>query len=1101
MNKRDEAAYVAAFEQLCRDTQVPSNRVAAEAELEMLRKRDDVVQMFMLLVERCESPQAVYHAAAALRSGVLVRWRVLTPAERSNVRMWALQIVVRAPPPGLQPFVRRAVLRVASGCFRRAHTEESRTESDAFIAQLAHAAASDGFNAIAASECLELCAEEFIVPSKRELASAEPMELEMLRRARPAFLSGNGLVVQVFRAAKDALRHAVAQAHCLQPAEFEAVCTPALSLLARVLTPRIVNLDSDHNDNDNEKVKRDGQGAAAQELPSVLRVDASWKPLIEQVLETTQLAFQVIECARKYPQGDVEDLTDHARQVILGASAVSRSSYPTEQAAASTLQVILSTIEQQQWCTAEESTERLAYAEVWRQVSCSHGLEGLSPFGTHVFDTFAEKTCSTFRKVAIELVCASQDELYSVLDSADLLLETWAAFSYDSRANEASVLQVLQPLFEKVFMEYVHLSMKSIHAERLPQDRPIGGLADELEEEDMGFDDTSAEESRWASAAALGRLSIQKCAIFLAKLTQELAERVFYKYSAETPMKATISTIAQEDLYFAIHLVTAVLADADEREIPSVPDALRKDMMENVQELNKTAGHSLFSVLVRVATMETNILKEKGAHSNEASPRVGRAILDAFQRVARTYLVPDSTDIAFDVIGGEQFANQARIYALNKALEAVNVRSFDPEMAEAAANLMRTLARAARNYQDVRNSDLWPVLLASGIEAYQRLSPEAVEDIASALTCVLDDSSISDRLVVPAVRALPGLVARQNELPDVAERCIACITLLKGVARCPGVGQKSFAALMEALGDFEGSVKHVATLFQPDRFEVARVALNLVDDMLRDRLGLLEVNDANRLLTAALGLVAVHAESVRTHVKHVALDDCVRSVQCILELLQHIVDERPAPELAQYALRGLSALLPCMSEEFLAYPAMKKGYFDLVTSLASTYPLSVLALQPELRAQVLASLRLELFSRNTRAERKGLEAVAQLARNARHGDSDVAKLLAELCAAIVVAVARGAAFGRNIDAAADAVLLMLSPHNAQPCFDGVASEMARSGASADDIKDIVGNLRTRAGMAQQQPCNSVADRRAAARQFKEAVLEFSVRCRDALLKA
>lgn len=82
---------------------------------------------------------------------------------------------------------------------------------------------------------------------------------------------------------------------------------------------------------------------------------------------------------------------------------------------------------------------------------------------------------------------------------------------------------------------------------------------------------------------------------------------MFYKYNSETQIKAPIS-----DLYFAIHLVAAVLSDADEREIPIVPDALRKDMMK-IYKNSAKLGHVLFSVIGTVAIMETNILREKRA--------------------------------------------------------------------------------------------------------------------------------------------------------------------------------------------------------------------------------------------------------------------------------------------------------------------------------------------------------------------------------------------------------------------------------------------------------------------------------------------------------
>lgn len=1116
-----DPTFVSAFEQLCRDAGVPATRASAEASLQAFRARDDVVAASVALIERATCGQARFHAASALRDACLARWRALPPAQRSgehSLRLWALRVV--AARPHLAPFERRAVLRISAVLFRRGYGEEPLHDSEAFLAQLHHAATSQQSpqtSVVAALECLDMCAEEFLIPSTCSSAAVPTADIDLFRRARPRFLSGAGHIVHIFRTVRESLLATLTLAPHLTPADLESRCEPALALLARTLTPRLINLEVDTSDSDDSNTN-----AQKSELSSVLRLEPSWTSLVEQLLEVTQICVKIIDIAKKFSAGEVDDPMDSARQVILGVSAVSRTSYPSPELASATLQLILSSIERQEWSSGSESNERIAYAEVWRQLACSHGLQGLAALGQQIFEIFAKRTCVMFIAIGIQQVQAAQDELFGIMDSADLLLETWASFSYETRASDPSIRQVLEPLFEEVFMEYLHLSMKSMIAEQLPPGAVIGGIAEDLEEEDLGFDDDSAEESRRNSAAALARYKLQKSTGILIQCVQDLSEKVFFRHSSENSQKATLAMLAQEDLYFAVHLISAVLADSSDGEVPVVPEALRADLAANASEPGKCAGNALFATLIRVATAETRMLDTKGAHCAEASPRVGRAILDALNRVSRTYLVPsERPEEAFNVIGGSQFAVQARGYSLKKALEAIRGRGFEPEMAEAAAVLLKSLSSDVKNYSDVQSSEVWQSLLSAGIESYQTLAPTAVEDIASSLASVLGDSAVSEQLVIPASRALVRLVTNQKQLPDSAERCIALINLLKGVARCQNVGPICFRDLVASLSGFDGSVTHCTAAFQPDRYDVARTAIRLAVDMVSGRLSLLSNEDAHKLLTNVMNLVHLHSVSIAQHTSSIPLDECVMGVERILNLLQYCLDEQPPDALSEHLFRGLSSLLPSMSESFLAYPAVKKSYFDFITCLAAQYPSPVLRLPYEFCAKIFQSIKLELFSRDPRAERKGLEAVTALAREFAVNDdtqhestSRIEAELVGLLEVILLNLAHGSAFTDNLETASDSILHLLFFKGAgfDQHYEAIGRKLIANGGNQAEMADILNTFRDRANAAsvwqgfknipapQASPRPPIVMRRLATRNFKEAVFEFSVRCRDALLR-
>ncbi len=1113
---RVDPSFVSAFEQLCRDAQVPATRAAAEASLLQLRESDDAVNQAVGVIETSSSSVARFHAAAVLREVVLNRWNLLPQEQRygpASLRVWAVTVV--ANNTTMMPFERKSVLGAAAAFFRRAYIEEPAQSQQSFLQLLSDVATrrdSPTSAAVAALELLDMLAEEFLTPK-----SLKGVEIEIMTRARPQFLKGDGHVVTIFRAALDSLRTTIAITSELDPATLESRCNPALGVLARTLTLSLTKPDFQAPEVSDEANGQSGD----MELASVLRLDASWTPLVTQVLEAVQISFNLIDIASSYSQDSEEaQLPNAATQVILAASAISKSSYPSTEMASSLLRHMLSGVEGQHWISSDDSSERVAYAEVWRQVSSSHGLQGLTVFGEEVFKTFANNTCEELRRNSELLLSASQDDLLGIMDITDLLLETWATFAYECSNAGPQVGQVLEPLIGKVFVEYVEMAVRSAHMEKLPAGSVSCGLAEELEEEDMGFDDASAEESRKIAAAALARFSLIEATRVLVGFLENRCEKAFFGQNSATSADSSMASIVQEDVYFLIELIAAVLADSCSGELPSVPDAIMGHMSASTTDTSKVCGHTLFSSLIRASSSETRLLEQKGVHCDEASPRVGRAFLGAFERIARTYLVPsEKPEEAFAVIGGEEFAIQAREYSLTKAMQALQGRFFEPEVAEAASSLLQTLAGGSKKYTDVQTSAVWKELLNSSIESFQRLTPAAVEGIAIALTTVLGDA-VAENLVVPASRSLVSLISAQTLLPDAAERCIVSINLLKGVARCQNVGPKSLCALAESMA-LEGNVARSAIFFQPARFDVMWSAILLADDVLFGRLSLISNEDAQQLLSNAMYLIHQHTVSLLKNGDRIPLEDAVIGIERILQLLQHILDESPPASMAEYLFRGLSSLLPCMSDSFLEYPMIKKSYFDFIAGLVSRYPQPVLSLPFDLCYKILQSLKMELFCQDSSSERRSLQAVGSLAKEFAAKDllhentSRMETELAGLLESILTSLARGSAFTDNVAAASETILplIYLKGPGSQQHFEAIGNKLIAEGGNQSEMVEILNALRDRATAAsvwhgfknQPVPQGStrppVIMRRLATKEFKEAVLEFSVRSRDVFLRA
>lgn len=178
--------------------------------------------------------------------------------------------------------------------------------------------------------------------------------------------------------------------------------------------------------------------------------------------------------------------------------------------------------------------------------------------------------------------------------------------------------------------------------------------------------------------------------------------------------------------------------------------------------------------------------------------------------------------------------------------------------------------------------------------------------------------------------------------------------------------------------------------------------------------------------------------------------------------------------------------------------------YNFVTSVVVHYPAAVIRLPADIGAKVFASIRLELFSGDTRAELKGLEAVSAVAREVARAPAHEAEThLGQFLQGIVMSVAHGVAFTDNMEAASESTLQLLfvkGPENVASYFEVIGRKLMEHGGRSQEMIDIVNNLRERASAAGYGEKREPAVRRAAAKEFKDAMLEFSVRCRDVMLR-
>lgn len=1032
------AALVEAFERACADAQAPATRAAAERDLAVLTDRPDAVAVAVAVAAQTRQPVARFHAAGAIRTAALSRWMLLPAPQRvgpESLRDGLVRLVVGSP--ALLPFERRALLRTAAALTRRAFMEEDPAERANFFAQICTTAAAQDSprgSSIAALELMELLVEEFLEPTF-VLATAG-IEREMFARTRAQFVDGNGDLARLFHGTLNALAAFVAAvgAGSMRPDEMLERSIPALATLAHILGCETA-VDTGIA---NGSRSRPDMSTASTDAVVVRKFSPGWRDVVDKVPETLRLAFQILAAARSQAHSDV---AMKARQVVIASAAISRVSYASDDDSSAVLGLVLSGVSEQRWIASANVADRLAYAEVWRHVSCAHGLPGVAGLGHSELEMYAQDTCDEMdansRRFAEKAAAGGDDDDIFTMDSVDMLLETWANFALQGDDASATSGHALESLIERVVIHFIQMSLRSSVAVSAA---PAGPLhADD--EEDFGYDDFSLDESRLAAAAVLTRFAIAKTAAPLAESLRDMCSRVFS--CSGSPQPRVPLHVMQEDVHFLIELIAALVADDSKGETPTVPRQFVSQQHEANGSRNGPDQHTrqeglhsaelLVSALFEAAAAESKLLELRGPHCEEASPRVGGALLEALARISCTYLVPAVAEDevrAFSAVGGRDAAANFRARCLAKALEGVTLRGFEEDVAKPAAFLFATLSIGSAKYQDVRDSHVWTALAGAGAEAYQTLDPAAVQDIARALTNVFGDA-VAERLVLPISRSLLSFGQLQDSLPDAAERAIATINFLRGATRSSELGPHTQHALLATLSAPAGSAFVCAKAFRRNRADVARAVIGLTDDLVCTRLSLLSEQESTKFIGDTVTLIREHAEHVQRHAAELSIDEVAADASEILELLQHLLDERAAVDIGDASFYGLSILLPILSESLLAHPAIRKSYFGFVTRLVAAHPSKVVQLPSDLCGRVVQSIDMEISSVESDSARRGLEALTAIARErawdrkAGPGSTVLDGALERNLDSILNGLASGGSHTDNLGAAADALLPLI----------------------------------------------------------------------------
>lgn len=1033
--------------------QVATTREAAEQTLGSLTAHPDSIPLMFAILQSTTSSLARFHAAKALHTVTRDRWLTLSPQHRyspSSFRHSLINIVIGNPQ--LQLFERVAILRTVAFLSRRAYLEETPSSTHSFFNQLCQSASSPHsppHTCLVSIQLIDLIIDEFTAGSGSS-PSSPAIDREMFMRARYAFSSPQGHLISLFNAALALLNLLTSStpSQSFSSPPFSSKALPALSIIHRVLTtdfrnaPLALSIDSSTTyDPTSTSISSD----ALETVVINTFTKPEWHPLINQISVVLSLSFSILAALIAAPNANSDTDTDflsNPLHIITAVAAISHASYPSPQAALDTLSTILNGMNEQGWSGSVLGPVRLAYAEVWRRVSCAHGLTNVERLPSNFIDTFTKDTCHQMSVMLLRPLSTEDpiDDDFS-MDVIDLLLETWANLALQGDDGASANCHPLSSSIEQVILYFMRMQLRTTgdnaNAARAGATQALPDL-----EEDLGFDDSSIDDSRLSVAAILTRFVLDKVVDALAQSLLQAAEKVFMWPRGHTSVNGLPLDMYQEDLFFLIRLTSAVLTDEAKGEYPSVPTQFLPfhDNIANGLAKSVRHAHTLLTSLFKVAEMESRMLGERGVQCDEASPRVASALLQALGRIVRTYLAPlniESAALTFDVAGGEEVVKQGRTCSFMKAMEGLTQRGFEDDVSEAAGDVLWSLAAASKTYTELMEYGTWTQIVQVGVQTLQTLAPRALEDVGKSLTMVLGDV-VAEQLLIPVYGCLQTFCQSHNGVANDAERTIAMLNLVRGASKSDILGDRTRQTLRIFLETPDGVAASCMKSFGQTRPDVSRVVMGLADDIVFSTLGSCNENDATKLLKDVLSLIKMHAEIIKLHTEDLTLEELGCNVEEILSILTHILDEQMM-DVGEACFYGLSTLLTVMNENVLDIPSVNRCFFSFVAQLVCAHAEKLILLPRDFCGKIIQSIDMQRASFDASSERKALEAIMSLARtrvmmltrgeqqqsSAAVSADSIAIIdsgLQKYLVGIFGAIANGSAHTSNLDAAADALL-------------------------------------------------------------------------------
>lgn len=1145
-------ALVALFEQASNEAQVATTRSAAEQTLSTLSSRSDSISLALLVLQSTTSSVARFYAAATLRKAARERWHTIPHQHRfgsTSHRHFLVNLVISRP--NFLQFERVAILRTAAHLTHQAYLEEPndlRNDFYSFLSATVSSHQTPPHALLVTIELMDLILDEFCSPSTTPTTSLNFLECESFIMCRNVFASPQGHILLFFQSTLQMLQNllAIAPVSSFESPAFFSRAVPALSIIHRIIT---TDFYADPIATADRQTADPLSSASSSDILEAVVINKfnspEWLPFVRLIPFVLNVSLSITSgLILSSTTSSDSSLLGCALNTVTAVAAISHNSYTLEPSSQTILAAIMEGTCNMRWSTSSLRPVRLAYAEVWRRVSCAHGVTNVTQLSSNYISTFTVDTCNQLDATARHMFDSpySDSDLFS-LDIIDLLMETWANLALQADDGSALANNPLSISVEQVVVHFIRVFLRT-SGEFSSQSRdPLPDL-----EEDLGFDDSSLDDSRISVAAILTRFVLDKTVPALAQSLLQVCEKVVRWPRGETTADGLPLDLYQEDLYFLIQLCSAVLTDEAKGEYPSVPTQFLPFPIivgtMNNQRTIPAYAQQLISALLKVAEEESRLVQERSVHCNEASPRIGSAILDSLSRIMQTYLAPLNTShvaITFDIAGGLRTVSHARNVCFKKCMEGLTMRGFESDVAESAGRLLATIATASNHFPELKDSAIWEGILQSGVQAFEALPPSTVQNVGKSLVTVLGDS-VAERMIIPAINSLDALTENKSHWVNGSDRVVTIINLLRGAARSNVSGEYTRRALLQSLKVPDGTAARCVRSFGSLRPDVSRTLLRLADEVIYSSMPFLDDKDCRDLMSNVIALIEMHVGIIR-----MCSDDVCNDVEEMLLVLTHILDEEVEVNVGEACFHGLSTILSLLNQAMLDIPTVNKIYFSFVAQLVSAHADRLYQLPEDFCSKILQSINVQRLSYDPSSERKALEAISALARSQLSKDHQCSKGVSEIpfdsdwnrsgkgsnfrscelinrelqefAYRIFEVITNGGAHITNLDAAADALLPLLHIRYKDEAGQMVSvlekAEFAlmkslrnnkilheafiRLGRAANEA-GVVHGFHVHNGEMSQQDSHDGSQERSvllqASRKFREAVAQFSLEARN-----
>ncbi|GAB0492508.1 hypothetical protein MMPV_003771 [Pyropia vietnamensis] len=981
-------AMVAEFERLVDALLVPTTAATASAALLDLEARPDAVAIAQLVIPATASPAARFHACRLLRVAALSRWPALPASSRygnagcttevgvgggvrgnppppppppppPSLRGWLLSYIA-ARGGGLSPLELRATLHTAAALARRAYLEEPSASRAGWVRAVA------SLPAPLAAPALAAIAEEMAGSGAAVATATAGVERQAWRRARGVFLRSGDSAATVTAAA--ALVHGGTPAAAGgggaadgDPSGTGFPPPPAVAALLTTLSARFPAATGD------------------------LRPPAApWRAVLADVAGLLGVLFRGAAAAdvvasRGGPAADIASgVATDLRSAVAVVAGIRRSAYPSAAAAEAALAAALKGAAS--WGDAPASAVglRVAYAELWERAVAAHGLARVAASGCLPHFGTSVVTQLRLPPPVPPPGGAGLDEEEELADAAirDTLMEAASLLVADAAATDSATAAEFRPLVLDILAAFVDGALT--RAAAAAGGGVVGDGSEGEEEEEDGYDE-SVEEARFETAASLFRFAAAVGAADAVASLASLLSTKCHQLFVSPPTDNAGLAATQESVTVLLGLAAAVLADAGRGETPSVPPAFLPPVHGGGVAANGDGGApagggtpapdaaaALFRAIISAARQEAALVAARGPHAAEASPRVAAAALGAVSRLARTYLLGG----AGDAIGGPAAVRDAQAAAVGAAVAALTGRSFEPDVAAAAAGLLCVLAPAFgadAGGADATVAAAWQTLAAANVAAYASVPVEAAADVGNALAVVYGEAaSRPAAAVIVAAAAAAASSASSDKDDDVL---VAALALLRGVARHAGPAsgglRQAVLRLMAAApavatdgsGGGGATTSAVVTVSSAasrrGRPDVAAAVARLADDFAGAHLAHMSPAEAAVLYTAAVGLCGAASEAAAAARRAADADARAATVGALLSLLLRLLDKDavdfaedtgggdgvpPPPCPADVVAYGLDALAAAATAAEATDPGLRLSTQLLVAEVLTRHP-------------------------------------------------------------------------------------------------------------------------------------------------------------------